>query len=136
MGALTTAPAIPGWYRGLEKPGFNPPAWVFGPAWTLLYLLMGIALFLVWQKRRSRGKNAAIAAFAVQLALNIAWSYIFFGFKAPGPAFAEIIVLWAAIFLTIVLFRRVSRPAGIMLIPYIVWVTFAAALNYAIWKLN
>lgn len=137
LGAIVTAPAISAWYAALDKPGFTPPGWLFGPAWTLLYLLMGIALYLVWREPRRDGpKKQALAAFAAQLVLNTAWSFIFFGLKAPGPALAEIIVLWVAIAATIVLFRRVSRPAALLMLPYIFWVTFATALNYEIWRFN
>mgnify|MGYP002152814563 CR=1 FL=1 len=137
VGSIFTAPAITGWYEMLEKPALNPPSWVFGPAWTTLYLLMGIAAFLVW--RRGFGRRdvkIALLAFAVQLVLNAIWSILFFGLRSPGWALAEIIVLWAAIITTTILFRRVSRPAAYLMLPYILWVAFAAYLNWAIWTLN
>ncbi|HOI13928.1 MAG TPA: tryptophan-rich sensory protein [Methanoculleus sp.] len=137
IGSLFTTPAIPTWYAGLIKPALNPPAWVFGPVWTTLYILMGIALYLVWSKGWER-KNVQVATaiFAVQLALNVLWSYLFFGMQAPFFAFIEIILLWIAIFMTIAAFYRVSVPAAVLLVPYIIWVTFAAYLNYGIYVLN
>lgn len=133
IGALFTGPAIPGWYSQLAKPSFTPPAWLFGPAWTTLFLLMGIALFLVW---RSRAKlplaRAAYVTFGVQLALNVLWSALFFGLGQPLWAFGEIAVLWVAIAATMLTFARVSKPAAWLLAPYLGWVTFAACLNYAI----
>jgi benzodiazapine receptor len=137
LGAIATAPAISGWYRLLNKPAFNPPAWVFGPAWTVLYLLMGVALFLVWSKTpRTPTANLALIFFAVQLALNVAWSYIFFGLRAPFPALIEIIILWFAILVTVIYFFKVSKAAGALMVPYLLWVTFATVLNGAIWLLN
>ena len=136
-GALATASGVRDWYPALAKPGFTPPGWVFGPAWTLLYLLMGIALWLVWREA-DRGDNVrpALVAFAVQLALNALWSFVFFGLRMPGAALAEIILLWGAILLTIVQFRKVSRLAALLLVPYWLWVSFAAVLNASIWLLN
>jgi tryptophan-rich sensory protein len=135
--ALATAAGVREWYPGLVKPGFTPPGWIFGPAWTLLYLLMGVALWLVWRSADRRDDTRpALVAFAVQLALNGLWSLLFFGLRSPGLAFAEILLLWAAIAVTIVLFRRVSRLAAALLLPYWLWVTFAAVLNGSIWWLN
>ena len=134
LGGLFTSPAIPGWYAGLEKPSFNPPAAVFAPVWTTLYVLMAVAAWLVWE--RVRRMDAAMVAFALQLALNVGWSWIFFGLRQPGWAFAEILVLWAAIAVTMGLFFQRSRVAGWLLAPYLAWVTFAAVLNFAIWRLN
>ena len=137
IGALVTAPAISGWYRQLSKPSFNPPSWLFGPAWTILYLLMGVALFLVWRRgSQEQTAKTALMLFGLQLALNVVWSFIFFGLKSPGLAFAEILILWCAILATTVYFFRISRPAGILLAPYLLWVTFAGILNGAIWQLN
>jgi benzodiazapine receptor len=137
VGSLFTAQAIPSWYAGLVKPGFNPPDWVFGPVWTLLYLLMGIALFLVF-KGGAHGRivKVAVGVFAFQLVLNGLWSYIFFGLYSPGWALVEITVLWASIAVSLVLFFRISRAAGVLLIPYLCWVTFAGVLNASIWRLN
>lgn len=137
VGSLFTAPAIPTWYAGLVKPAFNPPDWVFGPAWTILYLLMGIALFLVVKGGLTeRRVKVAAGVFTVQLFLNGLWSYVFFGLKSPGWALTEIAVLWASILISLILFMRISRAAGLLLVPYLGWVTFAAVLNGATWRLN
>jgi tryptophan-rich sensory protein len=137
IGGLATAKAIPTWYRTLEKPAFNPPDWLFGPAWTTLYVLMGIAAFLVWSRGLGApGVRLALAVFLVQLVLNAVWSVLFFGLRSPLAGFVEIIVLWLAILASVVLFFRVSSAAGILLLPYIAWVTFAAVLNAAILTLN
>lgn len=137
IGTVFTTPAIPTWYRGLVKPEFAPPNWVFAPVWTALFLLMGIALWLVWKRGwdRPEVKNAIIIFF-IQLVLNVLWSAIFFGMQNPGAAFAEIIVLWVSILATIFAFARISAPAAWLLTPYILWVTFASYLNFAIWRLN
>ena len=136
LSGLVTAQGVQEWYPTLVKPSFNPPSWVFGPVWTLLYLMMGIAAFLVWQKGwESEAVKTALAFFAIQLILNGLWSILFFGMRAPGLALAEILLLWASIGLTTVLFWRVTPVAG-MLLPYQAWVTFAAVLNGAIWVLN
>jgi translocator protein len=126
-----------GWYEALKKPVFTPPAWVFGPVWTVLYLLMGIALFLVWRKGvASAAGKTAIAAFILQMVLNVIWTPIFFGFKQPLIALGEIVMLWLAVITTILSFWKVSRPAGILLLPYIIWVSFAAILNAGFCLLN
>ncbi|MBI4158532.1 MAG: tryptophan-rich sensory protein [Candidatus Yanofskybacteria bacterium] len=135
LGSLFTISAIPSWYSTLTKPALNPPAWIFGPVWTTLYLLMGISLWLVW-KSNSKEKSKAIWLFAVQLALNAIWSPIFFGAQSIGSALAVIILLWAAIVLTILIFKKISRTAGWLMVPYIRWVSFASYLNYSIWILN
>lgn len=133
IGALFTSPAIPSWYSQLAKPSFTPPSWLFGPAWTALFLLMGIALFLVWRSRASRQLvRAAYVMFGVQLGLNVLWSALFFGLRQPLWAFAEIAMLWVAILATILTFSRVRTTAAWLLAPYLGWVTFAACLNYAI----
>ena len=136
-GAFATMSGVRDWYPELAKPGFTPPAWVFGPAWTLLYLLMGVALWLVWREAdRNENVRPALHAFAVQLILNALWSFVFFGLRMPGAALVEIILLWGAILLTIERFRRVSRLAASLLVPYGLWVSFAAVLNASIWLLN
>jgi len=135
IGGIFTSSAIPTWYANLAKPDFNPPNWLFGPAWTVLYILMGIALYLVWTSSKE-DKKFAYVAFCVQLVLNALWSIIFFGAHEFGWAFLEIAILWLAILTTIIAFYRVSKPAAYLLIPYILWVTFAAILNYGVWKLN
>lgn len=135
IGSLFTSPAIPGWYASLTKPAFNPPSWLFGPVWITLYLLMGIALFLVWQKGISK-THLGMIFFIAQLLLNALWSYLFFGLQNPFIALIEIAFLLAFIILTIVYFWSVSRPASILLIPYALWVAFASVLNFSIWWLN
>lgn len=137
VGALSTTPSIGTWYATLVRPSFSPPNWVFAPVWATLFALMGIAAFLVWQKGiRRHDVKLALGIFAVQLVLNTLWSVIFFGLHAPGFAFAEILLLWAAILATIIAFARVSWPAAWLLAPYILWVSFAGYLNYCIWLLN
>ena len=133
IGSIATTPEIPGWYAKLRKPSWTPPNWLFGPVWTALYAAMGVAAWLVWKRA---GWHAAIALFAVQLALNLAWSFIFFRFHSPGLAFAEIVLLWAAIVATAISFAPISKTAAALFVPYILWVTYAAALNFSIWKLN
>ncbi|HLP44178.1 MAG TPA: TspO/MBR family protein, partial [Candidatus Nanoarchaeia archaeon] len=123
--------------RFLNKPALTPPSWVFGPVWTILYVLMGVALFFVWNEGWNRGGvRIAVSVFGVQLVLNTAWSLIFFGAKNPGAALIEIVLLWISILFTIILFSKISKRAGVLLVPYIVWVSFAAYLNYGIWTLN
>ena len=125
------------WYATIQKPGFTPPAWVFGPVWTILYLLMGVAAFLVWQKGLgSRPVRIALVWFLVQLVLNAAWTPVFFGLHRIGLAVVVILLLWAALLATMYYFFRVSRPAGVLLVPYLLWVSFAMVLNAAIWHLN
>lgn len=137
IGSLATTPAIRPWYSPLLKPDLAPPNWVFGPVWTTLFLLMGIAAFLVWRVGvRRKGVRLALIVFCLQLALNTLWSVIFFGLQSPGAAFVEIIFLWLAIAATIVMFAKFSKPAAWLLAPYIAWVSFAAYLNYMIWMLN
>jgi tryptophan-rich sensory protein len=137
IGSLFTSPAIPTWYAALEKPSFNPPNWLFAPVWTVLFLLMGISLYLVWRKSSDgHSTKTALAFFALQLTLNVLWSMLFFGLRSPLAGLMEIIVLWTAILLTLITFYRISKPAGLLLIPYILWVSFAAVLNYHLWRLN
>jgi len=137
VGSFFTAPSIPTWYVTLIKPEFAPPNWVFAPVWTILFLLMGMAAFLVWNKGWER-KNVRIALgiFGSQLILNTLWSIIFFGQQNPGLALLEIVLLWLAILATIIAFYKISRPAAYLLVPYILWVSFASYLNYSIWVLN
>ncbi len=137
LGALVTITGPGSWYDMLVKPSFNPPSWLFGPVWTLLYILMGISLYLVLMARR-RGSDTRIPLilFGIQLALNTLWSFLFFGLQSPATGLAGIIVLWVVIGATIVTFFRISRPAALLLIPYFAWVSFASILNYAIYTLN
>jgi benzodiazapine receptor len=137
IGSIFTAPAIPAWYAGLIKPSFSPPNWLFAPVWLILYTLMGVAAYLIWEKGISKKKvKTALIIFAVQLILNSLWSIIFFGWRLPQYAFVEIIALWVFILLTILNFYKISRTAGLLLVPYLFWVSFAALLNYSIFNLN
>ncbi len=137
IGGLFTDTGSGSWYNQLDKPSWNPPRWVFGPVWTTLYTLMGIAAWLVWKEAGSfaRAKTPLIL-FVVQLTLNMFWSIIFFGLENPGLALIEIGVLWVAIAATIAAFNPFSRTASVLLVPYLAWVTFAAALNFAVWWMN
>ena len=137
VGSLFTARSVAEWYPALAKPSWTPPNAVFGPVWTVLYLLMAVAAWLVWRKAGGLGAaRLPLALFAVQLALNAAWSVLFFGLRMPGLAFGELVVLWLAIAATLAAFRRVVPAAGLLLAPYLAWVTFAGALNFALWRLN
>lgn len=136
IGSAFTTPAIPDWYAGLEKPAFTPPSWVFGPAWTVLYVAMAVAAWRVWRVAEFGDARTALILFFVQLVLNAAWSVIFFGLRAPGWALLEIIALWGVLVLTTYHFFRHSRLAGWLMVPYVLWVSFAAALNAGIWWLN
>ena len=137
IGAIFTTPAIPTWYAGLKKPAFTPPNYVFGPVWITLYLLMGIAVFLVWREGLSQeGVTLAFIVFRVQLVLNILWSVVFFGRKSILGGMLVILLLWIAILVNIIMFFGVSPIAGGLLIPYIIWVSIAANLNMQIWILN
>jgi len=137
LGIIYTAPSIPTWYAALNKPGFNPPNYLFGPVWTLLYIMMGIAAYLVWRQGfENQEVRAALTIFAVQLILNAVWTPLFFGLHWLLAAFIEIVILWLLILWTIVKFYRISSIAGLLLIPYILWVTFASLLNFSLWQLN
>lgn len=125
---------MPGaWYAALNKPAWNPPAWLFGPVWTLLYTLMAVAAWLVWKRV---GFGGPLTLYFVQLVLNAAWTPIFFGAHALMPALIVIATLWVAILLTMLSFRRVNRAASELLVPYLAWVTFATYLNFTLWRLN
>jgi translocator protein len=133
LSGMATTPSIPNWYDGLTKPSWTPPSWLFGPVWSVLYLSMAVAAWLGWR----RGDAAVpMTLFGIQLAFNAAWSWLFFGLHSPGAAFIDIILLWMAIAATTVVFWRRSTLAGIVFMPYLAWVSFAAVLNFAIWRLN
>lgn len=137
IGSIFTRPAIPAWYAGLVKPRFMPPDWVFAPVWICLYLLMGIAAFLVWRRGiHHQVVRRALAIFGVQLALNVLWSFLFFGLRSPLAGLIGICILGIAIILTVQSFLKASRTAGLLLIPYFLWVSFATGLNLSIWWLN
>ncbi|MEX0724490.1 MAG: TspO/MBR family protein [Gracilimonas sp.] len=132
-----TLDAIPGWYAQLNKPPFNPPNWLFGPVWTILYTLMGISAAAIWQVGLDQKRiKTALYIFITQLALNAIWSFLFFGFKNPFFAFIEILCLLIAIMITIVHFKKIKAWAAWLLVPYLIWVTFAAVLNFSIYLLN
>ncbi len=137
IGSVFTFSAIPTWYAALVKPEFNPPNWIFGPVWTTLYILMGVALYIVWNKGlKSNLSKTAVTFFGVQLTLNALWSILFFGLQNTLIAFIGIVFLWFSIALSIYYFYKISKPAAYLLIPYIFWVSFAAILNYSIYLLN
>jgi len=137
IGSLATISSIPTWYATITKPSFNPPNWIFGPVWTILYLMIAVSLFLVWKsKAKTSLKKKAHTIFAIQLFLNMLWSLIFFGAHEILSALAIIVLLWIAIFLNILAFRKISKTASWLLVPYWLWVTFASFLNLAIWMLN
>lgn len=157
LGSFFTVPVISTWYASLKKPSFSPPSWIFAPVWTTLFLLMGVSLYLVWQKNFSSQesfgnvkvwnslsakflgkwqKANAIIIFVAQLGLNILWSVIFFGMQQPGLAFFELLMLWVAIVYLFINFFRISKVAGYLLLPYLLWVSFAGVLNYLLWTLN
>ena len=132
-----TISGVNGWYAMANKPSFNPPNWLFAPVWTALYIMMGIALFLVWKSEGDKTiQQTAFILFAVQLLLNFLWSFIFFYAKQPGWAFVDIIAMWIAILLTIIWFSKISTTASWLLVPYIFWVSFASLLNFYIWRHN
>ena len=141
--ALSFAAAVAGsrfmpgeWYASLAKPAWNPPSAVFAPVWTLLYAMMGVAAWLVWRQVGLREAALPLSLFLVQLVLNALWSYLFFGLHRPDLALLDIVTLWVAILVVLVLFWRVSIPAGILLLPYLCWVGFASFLNFTLWRLN
>lgn len=136
LGSFFTFDSLKDWYVVLEKPALNPPSWIFGPVWTILFLLMGFALYLVWKDEDMKSKGLAYWTFGIQMVLNALWSIIFFGLNNPGIAFIEIILLWLAIVASIITFSKISKLAAWLLIPYILWVSFASYLNYSIWILN
>lgn len=143
IGSIFTFSAISTWYATLNKPLLSPPSWLFAPVWTLLYALMGVSLYLIWQSSSKvshellcNQHKRALTIFSGQLVLNVLWSIIFFGLKLPAIAFGEIVVMWLLILWTILSFAKISKNAALLLIPYLLWVSFAAYLNYSIWVLN
>ena len=136
IGGAITATSVGSWYQALEKPSFNPPDWVFAPVWTALYLMMAIAGWRVWRRTRIAARWKALSVFAVQLALNVIWSLLFFGLQRVDLALAEIVILFLAISVNTVMFWRIDRLAGALFVPYLLWVAYATALNAALWLLN
>jgi len=124
------------WYSGLDKPSWNPPAFIFAPVWTVLYILMGLSAWLVWSRREGGSILLPMSIFAAQLVLNALWSYLFFGIRRPDLALIDIVAMLIMICVTMILFLRVNRAAGLLLVPYLAWVSFATALNYQLWRLN
>jgi len=137
LGSLFTASSVSTWFTTLAKPSFNPPNWLFGPVWTILYFMIGVSLFLVWTTKANKNlKRKAYWIFGIQLVLNSLWSVAFFGAQNPALAFIVIVLLWISILLNIIEFYKIRKSAGYLLVPYILWVSFAAVLNFAIWMLN
>lgn len=136
IGGAFTGSSVRTWYPEIAKPAWTPPPWIFGPVWTTLYAMMGVSLWLVWRSGKWAETRGAVTLFLVQLALNALWSIIFFGARNPGLAFGEILLLWCALVATIVAFGRHSRIAAALLIPYLAWSSFAACLNFTIWRMN
>ena len=135
-GALFTSNSVQTWYPALNKPAWTPPPWLFGPVWTVLYLMMAVAVWLVWRMREKSHIRVALALFFIQLLLNAAWSPLFFGLRNPLAGLLDIIPLWWAILATIISFGKISPAAAILFVPYWLWVGFATALNFAIWNMN
>lgn len=138
LGSWATFSGLRDWYASLRKPSWTPPSWLFGPVWTVLYALMAVAAWRVWRRldAEPKARKEALACWGFQLALNAAWSWLFFGFRQPTLAFFELLSLWLVILATLVSFARIDRPAAALLVPYLAWVTFAGALNGAIARLN
>ena len=137
VGSLFTTSAIPTWYATLQRPSFSPPNWLFGPAWITLYILMGISVYLIWQKvEKNKTAKSALWLFWVHLVFNASWSIVFFGLQNPGLAFINIIIIRLLIIALMIKFWKINRWASYLLIPYLLWVSFASALNYFIWYLN
>lgn len=137
VGAWTTATGASAWYQSLEKPAFTPPDWLFSPVWITLYTLMGVAAYLVWRRRWERYQvKSALGLFILQLLLNAAWTPVFFGAEAIRAAAVVIVLLWCVLLVTVWRFFTVSIAAGLLLVPYLLWVTYAAVLNIALWVLN
>lgn len=136
LGAWFTSRSVTTWYPMLTKPVWMPPGWVFGPVWTALYVLMAVAAGLVWRERARSAVASALFLYGVQLALNVLWSALFFGLRSPGAGLIGIVGLWAAIGGTLVAFWRIRRLAGWLLVPYLLWVSYAAGLNWTLWRLN
>lgn len=136
IAGLATSPNIKSWYAYLQKPVFSPPNWIFGPMWSLLYILMGVGLYMIWESEKGELRTRALKFFFIQLAFNFAWSFIFFEFRLIGVAFFEILLVWISVAAMIYTFYPVNKKAALLQIPYILWVTFASLLNGAVWALN
>jgi translocator protein len=136
ISGLATSGNINTWYAALNKPVFNPPNYLFGPVWTMLYILMGISLYMIWKSPPGDARNYALVIFGIQLLLNFAWSFIFFHFKLLGWALVEIIMVWCGVLAMVIIFQRISKTAAYIQLPYLLWVSFASLLNGSIWWLN
>lgn len=136
IGSMSTGAAVATWYAELTKPSWTPPNWLFAPVWTTLYIMMGVAAWIVWRKVGFSGAPYAILIFGIQLIFNAAWSGLFFGMRRFDLAFIEIVVLWLLILATAIAFWRHDARASLLLLPYLAWVSYASALNFAIWRLN
>ncbi len=137
IGGFATSTSVSTWFLTLQKPAWNPPPWVFGPVWTALYAAMAVAAWMVWKKHELVvAARPALTLYFIQLALNAAWSILFFGLRRPDLALLDIALLWFAIAVCLTMFFRISRPAGWLMLPYFAWVSFASVLNFAIWSLN
>ena len=133
---IATASGVNDWFQTINKPSFNPPSYLFGPVWTLLYILMGISFYLILQTQHSKSKKFALAIFFVQLLLNFSWSFLFFKYQLIGAAFIDIILIWLSIICMIYAFNKINKRAAYLQVPYLLWVSFASILNGAIWYLN
>ena len=136
IGSVVSMSAMDSWYGNLEQPNWNPPDWVFGPVWSVLYLMIAISGWLVWRARGWTAAQAQLIVWGIQLALNLLWTVLFFGLEQPGLAAIEIVLLWVAIFATINMFWPISSIAAALLVPYLIWVTYATLLTISIWRLN
>ena len=136
IGGIATSMSVDTWYASLEKPSWTPPAWLFGPVWSVLYLTMAVAAWLIWRRRKASPVRLPLTLFFLQLTLNAGWSWLFFGLRQPGPAFAELALLWLVIVATMLVFSKTVKLSGWLMAPYLLWTSFAAALNLAIWRLN
>ena len=136
FGSVFTNKSLKTWYQTIKKPTWNPPNKIFGPVWSALYLMMALAGWMVWERLPQKGFSVPMVLFFVQLVLNTFWSVIFFGLRSPGWAFVEVVILWIGITLTMVSFWAVYWVAGVLFLPYLLWVSFAAILNFTIWRLN
>jgi len=136
LGSIATSGSVNTWYKTLNKPSFNPPSWVFGPVWTVLYILIGLSFYFVWTDNSGKQKKTAFIVYSFQLFFNLLWSFLFFGLRSPFAALIEIIALWIFIITNIIVFYKISNKAGLLLIPYLLWVTFATILNFSIYILN
>ena len=135
-GSFFTSGSVGTWYTTLNKPSFNPPNWIFAPVWTILFIMIGISFYIAWSKGFLTRKWIPISIYALNLLLNLLWSLLFFGLKTPLISFIEIIALWIVIVVNIIIFYKISKVSGILMIPYLLWVSFASVLNYSIYQLN